>query len=182
MNSALPPSAALSYDFILLILFFRLTTKETKPSSGSVIQHFVSFVAKPTVLVSDCACHLFEVNKISSATLIYLILLVPSVASAHAYLVKSVPAGRATLFSSPAKIQLWFNERLEPRYSSISVLDQEGTRVDLDNAQVAPDDPKMLLVGVKQLHGGRYLVKFRVLSVDGHIVEQSFPFTLREAK
>src|SRR5919109_2180243 len=111
-----------------------------------------------------------------------LALLVPSLASAHAYLVKSVPAGRATLFTSPAKIQLWFNERLEPRYSSISVLDQDGTRVDLDNAQVAADDPKLLLVGVKQLRGGRYVVKFRVLSVDGHVVQQSFPFTLREAK
>jgi copper transport protein len=76
---------------------------------------------------------------------IILMVLVPSLVSAHAYLVKSVPAGRATLFASPAKIQLWFNERLEPRYSSISVLDSDGKRVDLDNALVPAEDPKQLV-------------------------------------
>jgi copper resistance protein C len=111
-----------------------------------------------------------------------LLLLLPSLASAHAYLVKSVPPGRATLFSSPTKIQLWFNERLEPRYSSASVFDPDGKRVDLDNAQVSADDPKQLAIGVKQLQSGKYTVKFRVLSVDGHVVEQSFPFTIRESK
>ena len=114
--------------------------------------------------------------------LLLLFVLFPALASAHAYLVKSVPPGRATLFASPAKIQLWFNERLEPRYSSASVLDPDGKRVDLDNAQVSSDDPKQLAIGVKQLQSGRYTVKFRVLSVDGHVVEQSFPFTVRETK
>jgi methionine-rich copper-binding protein CopC len=111
--------------------------------------------------------------------LLLLLLLFPALASAHAYLIKSVPPGRATLFTSPAKIQLWFNERLEPRYSSASVIDPDGKRVDLDNAQVSSDDPKQLAIGVKQLQSGRYTVKFRVLSVDGHVVEQSFPFTVR---
>ena len=114
--------------------------------------------------------------------LFFAILSIPAVASAHAYLVKSVPAGRATLFSSPEKIQLWFNERLEPKYSSASVFDPGGKRVDADNAQVSADDPKQLSVALKQLPSGRYMVKFRVLSVDGHVVEQSFPFTVRESK
>jgi methionine-rich copper-binding protein CopC len=108
------------------------------------------------------------------------LLLLPSVVFAHAYLVRSVPAGRATLFNSPAKIQLWFNERLEPKYSSVAVFDSSGKRADLDNAQVTPEDPKQLLIGLKPLSAGRYTVRFRVLSVDGHIVEQSFPFTIRE--
>jgi methionine-rich copper-binding protein CopC len=109
-------------------------------------------------------------------------ILFPSLASAHAYLVKSVPAGRATLFASPVKIQLWFNERLESRYSSVSVTDPDGKRVDLDNAQVLAEDPKQLAIGIKTLRAGKYTVKFRVLSVDGHVVEQSFPFTIRESK
>ena len=50
-----------------------------------------------------------------------------------------MPPGRATLFASPAKIKLWFNERLDPRYSSISVFDSDRKRVDLDNALVEPD-------------------------------------------
>lgn len=86
------------------------------------------------------------------------------------------------LFSSPARIQLWFNERLEPRYSSAAVVDANGKRVDLENAQVIAADPKQLSVGVKPLPSGRYTVKFRVLSVDGHVVEQSFSFMIRETQ
>ena len=111
-----------------------------------------------------------------------LLMLLPSLVFAHAYLVKSVLAGRATLFTSPGKIQLWFNERLEPKYSSAAVYDPDGKRVDADNAQVSAEDPKQLSIVVKQLPAGRYTVKFRVLSVDGHVVEQSFPFTIRETK
>ena len=114
--------------------------------------------------------------------IIVTVCLIPASASAHAYLVKSVPAGRATLFNSPVKIQLWFNERLEPKYSSAAVYGADGKRVDDDHAQVAADDPKQLSLALKQLPAGRYTVKFRVLSVDGHVVEQSFPFTIREAK
>jgi methionine-rich copper-binding protein CopC len=111
-----------------------------------------------------------------------LAILYPSFALAHAYMVKSVPARRATLFTSPDRIQLWFNERLEPRYSSISVIDAGGNRVDLGDARVGNEDPKRLSVGVKQLAPGRYSVNFRVLSVDGHVVEQNFPFTIRATK
>ena len=124
----------------------------------------------------------FVVNKVNRLTWICILLLAPSPSFAHAYLVKSVPAGRATLFISPGKIQLWFNERLEPKYSTAAVYDPDGKRVDADNAQVSAEDPKQLSVGLKQLSAGRYTVKFRVLSVDGHVVEQSFPFTIRETK
>lgn len=121
-------------------------------------------------------------HQVHRLLLLAVFCLIPSVASAHAYLVKSVPAGRATLFSSPGKIQLWFNERLEAKYSSASVFDPDGKRVDADNAQVSADDPKQLSVALKRLQPGRHTVKFRVLSVDGHVVEQSFPFTVRESK
>ena len=122
------------------------------------------------------------VKNIHGIILAGLFLLAPTPAFAHAYLVKSVPASRATLFNSPGKIQLWFNERLEPKYSFASVLDPDGKRVDSDDAHVLAEDPKRLAIGVKKLPAGKYIVKFRVLSVDGHVVEQSFPFTIREAK
>jgi methionine-rich copper-binding protein CopC len=110
------------------------------------------------------------------------LLLAPTLAWAHAYLVKSVPARRASLLSSPSKIQLWFNERLEPRFSKVSVIDEKGTQVDLGDAQVSAEDPKQLSVGIRPLAPGRYVVQFRVLSVDGHIADQSFPFTIRESR
>jgi copper resistance protein C len=112
--------------------------------------------------------------------IVSLMLITPSTVAAHAYLVKSIPARRAVLFKAPAKIQLWFNERLEARFSSLSVIRSDGKRVDSGNAEVGAEDPKRLSVDAAPLLPGNYIVKFRVLSVDGHVVEDEFPFTVRE--
>jgi copper resistance protein C len=115
--------------------------------------------------------------------LVFCVLLVsPSVAFPHASLVKSVPARRAQIFKSPTQIQLWFSERLETRFSSLRVVDSSGNRVDLDNVAVGTDDPKRISVGVRPLVPGQYQIKFRVLSVDGHVVEDEVPFTIRDSQ
>ncbi len=108
-----------------------------------------------------------------------LLLLGPVNSWAHAYLVKSIPTRRAVLSQAPARVQLWFNERLEGRFSQLSLWNAEGTQIDKGDLQVGPDDPKKLSVGVPTLLPGTYTMKYRVLSVDGHIVEGQFPFTLR---
>jgi hypothetical protein len=105
--------------------------------------------------------------------------LVPAVARAHAALVKSVPAARAVLNRPPAKIQLWFNERVEPRYSGLTLVDARGAAVDVGASEVPSDDPKSVTAVVKTLAPGRYVVKYRVLSTDGHVVQSEFPFTVR---
>jgi methionine-rich copper-binding protein CopC len=111
--------------------------------------------------------------------LLVMLLLAPTVTWSHAQLLKSVPARRAVLSRPPARVQLWFNERLEPAFSQLSVWDRTGAQVDLKDAQVGPDDSKVLWVTMPPLEPGVYVVKFRVLSVDGHVVESEFPFTIR---
>ncbi len=103
----------------------------------------------------------------------------PPAALAHAVLVKAQPAGRATLTRAPERVQLWFNERLEPAYSTVSVWDAAGARVDAGNGAVSAEDPRRLEVSLPALAAGRYVVRFRVLSVDGHIVDSSLPFTIK---
>lgn len=105
----------------------------------------------------------------------------PAPASSHAYLVRSTPAARAVVTRAPERVQLWFNERLEPAYSRVSVWNHQGQRVDSGDVEVAPAEPTRLSVGVPPLPAGAYTVKYRVLSVDGHVVESSFGFTLRAA-
>jgi methionine-rich copper-binding protein CopC len=113
------------------------------------------------------------------ATLGLTLALWPAVAGAHAVLVKSSPARRAALAQSPARVELWFSERLEPAYSSASVWSASGQRVDRGDAAPDSNDPKVLGVGLPSLPPGQYTVRFRVLSVDGHVVESSFPFTIK---
>jgi len=115
--------------------------------------------------------------------LVFCILLIsPSTVLPHASLIKSVPARRAQIFKSPAQIQLWFSERLEARFSSLRVINSSGKRVDLGNVEVSTDDPKRISVGVNPLAPGQYKIRFRVLSVDGHIVEDEVPFTIRDTQ
>jgi len=103
----------------------------------------------------------------------------PPPARAHAVLVRSIPASRAVLGEPPDRVQLWFNERIEAAFSSVSVWSEAGAQVDRRDMAVDPDDAKHVAVTVKALAPGRYVVRFRVLSVDGHIVQASFAFTVK---
>jgi copper resistance protein C len=107
------------------------------------------------------------------------VLLVPALAGAHAVLVRSSPAVRGVVSTVPDHVQLWFNEDLEPKFARLSVWSSDGAQVDLGNAAVPPDDTKQLSIGLSLLTPGTYTVKYRVLSVDGHVVEREFQFTLR---
>jgi hypothetical protein len=124
-----------------------------------------------------------------------------SVAHAHSTLVRALPAARSTVKAPPERIQLWFSERLEPAYSSASVwrigraLERRGAgapaleasgldmqRLDRGDAAVSPQDDKLLTVALPVLAPGKYVVRYRVLSVDGHVVEGNFPFTVTGGK
>jgi len=111
-----------------------------------------------------------------------LALLLPAEADAHAVLVKSSPARRAVLAQPPARVELTFNERLEPAYSTLSVWSAANARVDDGKIVVGATDPRRLTVGLPALEHGTYTVKFRVLSVDGHLVEGTYPFEIRPRK
>jgi copper resistance protein C len=113
------------------------------------------------------------------SVLVLMLLTIPSSGWGHAYLVKSSPARRAALSSLPTRVVLWFNERLEPQFSQLSVWNADGQQVDGGDVQVGPDDSKRLSVGIPTLPAGGYTVRYRVLSVDGHVVEAEFPFTVR---
>lgn len=117
--------------------------------------------------------------KSLGALLLLLWLAAPEPLRAHAYLVKSVPAQRAVLHRAPARIELWFNERLEPRYSFFTVVDADGRPIEPITGGVDQKNAKVMSAPVTQLGAGQYVVKYRVLSVDGHIVQDQFPFTIK---
>jgi len=105
----------------------------------------------------------------------------PGPAWSHAYLVRSRPAARAVVARAPERVRLWFNERLEPAYSRVSVWNGATQRVDAGDARVTESEPTELSVSVPSLPAGAYTVKYRVLSVDGHLVESEFVFSVRGA-
>ena len=118
-------------------------------------------------------------RRVAMAALSVGLLLVPGPTLAHSLLVRSQPERRATVTRAPAEVRLWFSERIEPAYARVSVWDAGGKQVDAGDAAVDQADATTLAVRTPGLRAGRYTVRYRVLSVDGHIVESSFDFTVR---
>ncbi|MBV8494998.1 MAG: copper resistance protein CopC [Alphaproteobacteria bacterium] len=97
---------------------------------------------------------------------------------AHAFLDHASPAVGSTVPAAPGAISLSFTQDLEPAFSSVSVTNEAGQRVDLGNAQVPPSAPAELRVGLRPLPPGTYTVSWRVVSVDTHPTEGRFQFTV----
>ena len=103
----------------------------------------------------------------------------PGAAPGHSLLVRSEPGRNATVARAPERVRLCFGERIEPAYVKLSVWSENGKQVDAGDAAVDSNDPTILSVNTPSLGPGRYTARYRVLSVDGHVVESSFAFTVK---
>jgi copper transport protein len=106
-------------------------------------------------------------------------LALPSPASAHAYLVKTVPTASEELNASPPNIQLTYDEAVEPRFAIISVSDAAGHQETVGSVQRSPSNPDTLVVPLRpNLPEGWYLIYWRAISIDGHPVQGAFTYAV----
>jgi copper resistance protein C len=80
--------------------------------------------------------------------------------------------------AAPNAVTLWFTQDLEPAFSSATVTDPAGRRVDLGNTQPVPGHADELQVGLKPLPPGIYTVNWHVVSIDTHTTDGRFTFTV----
>ena len=104
--------------------------------------------------------------------------LVSATAIAHAFLDHAQPAVGSTLHDSPHEVRLWFTEPLEAAFSHVHVEDDAGRTVDAGDSRVETSDRMVLVVGLPPLSPGAYRVVWRVVSVDTHVTEGDFTFTV----
>ncbi|MDQ7859386.1 MAG: copper resistance protein CopC [Armatimonadota bacterium] len=98
-------------------------------------------------------------------------------AAAHGVVERAVPAANSSVTVPPRQIELWFNEPVDPAFSTVTVTDTAGRRVS-GPAVVAPDGRQMI-ARLERLPEGFYTVRWRVLSrVDGHTTSGLFAFTV----
>lgn len=102
-------------------------------------------------------------------------------ALAHARLSEAEPAAGSTVQGSPEQVRLRFNEPVEAEFDPVKVFDSAGERVDEKNAHVAPEDVRVVEADLKELKEGAYRVEWRVTSVDGHVVADTYEFTVAAA-
>jgi copper resistance protein C len=101
-------------------------------------------------------------------------------AFAHADLASADPAAGATVKTAPTAISITFTEEVEPKFSTIEVLDAKGMHFDDGKTQTVPDNAKQLSVSVKPLAPGTYRVIWHATAADdSHKTKGNYTFTVQ---
>ena len=106
-----------------------------------------------------------------------LLWLLPGLGPTAAELERAEPAAGSTVRPAPREVAIWFTQRLESAFSSITIRNAAGQRVDAGTSQVSGN---VIRVPLKAIGPGTYQVNWRVLSVDTHRTGGSFSFRVAE--
>ena len=102
-----------------------------------------------------------------------LLLLATGEAAAHALLDHAEPRVGNKVATAPREVTLWFTQKLELAFSTITVTNSAGQRVDTGKTRVSGSQ---MSVSLRPGGTGTYHVTWRVLSVDAHTTDGSFTF------
>ena len=108
-----------------------------------------------------------------------LVLLTVSPVSPHAIVLESSPVHDAVLDRAPGQVILRFNSKIEKRFTRITLA--VGDRPPAPVALPGDDDgssPDRIVIPLSPLAPGVYVLRYRVLAVDGHITEGALRFTV----
>jgi copper transport protein len=99
---------------------------------------------------------------------------------AHALIAKSDPAPSQSLPTSPSKVDVYFTDPVDIRYSTIKVLDPSGKEIQNKDERYLTNDQKALSVSLPAgLPNGVYTVSTKVLDqTDGHVTKNGFVFAV----
>ena len=101
---------------------------------------------------------------------------------AHAFLDHSEPKVGSTITNAPFEIKLWFNQDVEPAFSSIKVQNASETEVDKKDTHRDAKNKALLVVSESPLPAGTYTVFWHVVSEDTHRTQGHFKFTIQPEK
>ena len=94
-------------------------------------------------------------------------------AHAHAMLDRAEPRVGNKVAAPPREVTLWFTQKLEPAFSTVTVTNAAGERVDTGKTRVTGSQ---MSVSLRPDGAGTYHVNWRVLSVDTHTTDGNFTF------
>ncbi len=102
-----------------------------------------------------------------------LLLLATGEAAAHAFLDHAEPRVGNKVATPPREVTVWFTQKLEPAFSTITVTNAAGQRVDTGKTRVSGNQ---MSVSLRPGGAGTYHVTWHVLSVDTHTTDGNFTF------
>lgn len=108
------------------------------------------------------------------------VIMIPNIPNsyAHAFVTKSDPAPSQSLSSPPSKIDVYFSDPVDIRYSEIKVLDSDGKQIQGNDQHYIGGNQLSLSVSLPpNLKNGIYTISTKVLDqTDGHVTEDAFAF------
>ena len=107
------------------------------------------------------------------AAIVLLLALATGTAQAHALLDHAEPRVGNKVAKLPAEMSLWFTQNIEPAFSTITVTNAAGERMDTGKARI---NGSQMSISLRAGGVGSYRVNWRVLSVDSHKSEGNFSF------
>jgi len=116
------------------------------------------------------------VRRLTPGAALVLFLAGSGAAGAHAHLIRSVPTDGSVLTAAPARLTLAFSE--SARLTALWIGPEGGARRKLTPLPTA--DAAEISVALPPLEPGRYVLTWRVVGHDGHVVPGQLHFTLRE--
>jgi copper transport protein len=122
-------------------------------------------------------------NKLVALMIIIVIssvIIIPNIPNsyAHAFVTKSDPAPSQSLSTPPSKVDVYFSDPVDIRYSEITVLDSDGKQIQENDQHYINEDQLSLSVSLPpNLPNGIYTISTKVLDqTDGHVTENAFAF------
>ena len=99
---------------------------------------------------------------------------------AHAFVTKSDPAPSQSLSTQPSKVDVYFSDPIDIRYSQLKVLNSSGGEIQEKDQHYINNDESTLSVSLPPgLKDGIYTVTTKVLDqTDGHVTENAFVFAI----
>jgi methionine-rich copper-binding protein CopC len=123
--------------------------------------------------------HHYKNKHLFSGLLLASALITPSLAFSHAIMVRSSPEQNAVLTESPKQVDVWFNDKVGTEYKALAVIDSKGKRVDNQDLVQETFDQSHLYATLQNLPPDTYTVRYRVVSLDTHIVTGKYQFTIK---
>src|SRR5437879_2132340 len=98
----------------------------------------------------------------------------------HAYVEKSDPSQGQSLATQPSKVEVYFNDPIDIRYSQLKILNSSGNEIQEKNQHYINNDESTLSVPLPSgLKNGIYTIATKVLDqTDGHVTEDLIVFAI----
>ncbi|HEY8163804.1 MAG TPA: copper resistance CopC family protein [Methylocystis sp.] len=157
------------------IACFAVAVLSTASVSAHAAAHWNGFSPGGTERTPSVAAHKIALKSLSLPP----VQIQNPIILAHAIVVRTSPTQGGVAEGNIGKVDVWYDAGIRDAFAALAVVSAAGERVDKRDAAIDSADPAHVSVSVSPLAAGKYTVRYRALSADGHLVSGAWEFEVR---